>query len=52
MKLTNHTLQINIEQNSLIILLVIIMSVHAFFAVGHVKASNMVSPSLASVFSL
>lgn len=52
MKLTNHTRQINIEQNSLITLLVIIMSGHAFFAVGRVKASNMVSPSLASVFSL
>lgn len=27
-----------------------IMSVHAFLAVGHVRASNMFSPSLASVF--
>lgn len=28
----------------------IIVSVHAFLIVGHVKASNMVSPSLAVVF--
>lgn len=26
------------------------MSVHPFLAVGHVRASNMVNPSLASVF--